>query len=343
MRLDPPRWWYGGRSTAAAALKPVAFVYGAIGELRFRVTPLHRAGVPVICVGNFTMGGAGKTPTAIALARLLQEIGRTPGFLTRGYGGTEKGPHQVDPAGDNATRVGDEPLLLARHAPTFVSRNRPAGAEFIERHGCDCIVMDDGFQNPSLHKDFSLIVMDGGAGVGNGCVFPAGPLRAPLHRQLPRASAILILGGSRARRIALGARITGRPVLMAELRAEAEHDLAGRRVLAYCGIGRSSKFFQTLQEAGANVVRTESFADHHAYTDAEAAKLLADAAELKALLVTTEKDHARIAGATGRVGALRERSFALPVSVVFEEGDELRLTELLREALRARARSVQGF
>ena len=196
LRLEPPSWWYSGRIPPAAwGLLPVSALYGAAVQKRFRDAKPYRGKLPVICVGNFTMGGAGKTPVALKLAALLRERGIRPGFLTRGYGGRERGPYLVNAASDGAARVGDEPLLLAEAAPTVVSRDRPAGARLLETLAVDAIVMDDGFQNPSLAKDFSLIVIDAAAGLGSGRVFPLGPLRAPLAFQAGMADAILLLGG----------------------------------------------------------------------------------------------------------------------------------------------------
>ncbi len=195
LKLEPPSWWYEGRIPAAAwGLLPVSVIYGALVQRRFRKASPYSSKLPVICVGNFTAGGAGKTPVALKLASLLRDAGRKPGFLTRGFGGHERGPHVADGALDDAARVGDEPLLLAEAAATVVSRDRPLGARLLETLGLDTIIMDDGFQNPSLKKDFSLIVIDAGAGIGSGRVFPLGPLRAPLGFQAGMADAILVLG-----------------------------------------------------------------------------------------------------------------------------------------------------
>ncbi len=340
MWRKPPRWWYApGSRFAPAMLHPAALAYGTAAELRFRVTRPSVSLLPVICVGNFTVGGAGKTPTAIAVAQILARLDRTPAFLTRGYGGKEEGPHLVDPEHDTAERVGDEALLLARHGQTVVSRRRPDGARFIEGLGRDCIVMDDGFQNPSLHKDFSLAVIDASVGLGNGRVFPAGPLRGALKRQLPRAHAILVLGGSANQRTALAARISGKPVLKAALRPVAGgNGLSGQRVVAFCGIGRPAKFFQTLEEMGAVVVQTVGFADHHRYTARDAESLLALAAKMRADLVTTEKDAARLTETDGPLGRLKAKALAVPVEVTFDGQDGERLEELLRLALRAARR-----
>ena len=272
MRLEPPCWWYGGDRIplAAWALWPVSAVYGGIVERRFTAASTFRSKLPVICVGNFTMGGAGKTPVALKVVSMLRETGRKPGFLTRGYGGSERGPHLIDSATDGADRVGDEPLLLARAAPTVVSRDRPAGARLLETLGVDAIVMDDGFQNPSLEKDLSLVVVDAGAGVGCGRVFPLGPLRAPLAFQLRKADAVVILGAQDRTNAAELIEQKSRqfrsmplPVFNAKIVPAVTGEPRGRPFLAFCGIGRPDKFFDTLWEAGIAVVKSRSFPDHH--------------------------------------------------------------------------------
>ena len=232
-----------------------------------------RAAVPVVCIGNLTVGGAGKTPLALALARLLAAAGDAPILLSRGYRGRLAGPLRVDPARHRAADVGDEPLLLARVAPTFVARDRVAGAQAAVAAGASVIVMDDGFQNPSLHKDFSVLVVDGRRGIGNGRVVPAGPLRAPLIAQLARADALVVVGPSHAAAgVAAVARERGVPVFDASLApdAAAVAALAGARVLAFAGIGDPQKLFATLAGAGIAVAATSSFPDHHRYTPAQA-------------------------------------------------------------------------
>ncbi|MBT3070594.1 tetraacyldisaccharide 4'-kinase [Rhodomicrobium sp. Az07] len=356
MRLEPPRWWYGGATPLAAwALWPVSAAYGGIAERRLRKAEPYRSTLPVLCVGNFTMGGAGKTPVALKLAALLQGIGRRPAFLTRGYGGSERGPCLIDGEADGAERVGDEPLLLARAAPTVVSRDRRAGARLIEAMGGgseplaasgtiargsqetappDTIIMDDGFQNPLLVKDFCVVVVDGGVGIGNARVFPLGPLRAPLDAQLARADAIVILGGSagafpgddRLKR-------AGVPVFRAEIVPLIDDALRGQPVLAFCGIGRPGKFFDTLKEAGVPVAEARAFPDHHPFSEADARGLQSRARALSALLVTTEKDRARLKGRSGALAELYEAAAALPIDVRFRAGDEAAL-------LAAIARSV---
>jgi len=343
MRLEPPRWWYDDTMPRAAwALWPVARAYGGIAERRFRKATPYRSALPVICVGNFTMGGAGKTPVALKLAGLLRGQGRQPAFLTRGFGGSERGPYLIDSKADDAGRVGDEPLLLARAAPTVVSRDRPAGARFIEASAApkpDVIVMDDGFQNPTLAKDFCLVVVDGGAGIGNGRVFPLGPLRAPLDAQLSRADAVVILGGADAPSFAGEDKLkrSGLPLWRAEIVPTVEAVLRERPVLAFCGIGRPAKFFDTLRAVGVAVAGARAFPDHHPYSDADAQALLAEARSLGAHLVTTEKDRARLRGGAGALSELYETAAALPIGVRFAADDEAALLAALAERHRPRA------
>jgi tetraacyldisaccharide 4'-kinase len=318
--VTAPAFWYRPRlSPTAALLSPAAVAWGAIAGRRMRRPPVHRAGVPVLCVGNFTVGGEGKTPTALAIAEIVRAEGLTPGFLTRGFGGREKGPVLVDSA-DPADRVGDEALLLARHAVTALSHDRPPGARLLEAAGAEAIVMDDGFQNPALGKDFSLVVADAATGLGNGRVVPAGPLRAPLRIQLRQTDALVIIGEGAARpalvRVAARA---GLRVFRAGLVPLDGERWLGERVLAFAGIGRPEKFFAALERAGAKLAGRVAFPDHHVWTENEARTLLGHVAGGSIRLVTTEKDLARLAGATGALAELRSRSEAFPVRLEFEE------------------------
>jgi tetraacyldisaccharide 4'-kinase len=326
---EPAFWWREG-SLASALLAPLATVYAAIAAWRL-ARPGRRPGIPVVCIGNLTVGGAGKTPTALTVARMLARAGERPVFLSRGYGGALAGPLVVDPARHRAREVGDEPLLLARTAPTIVARDRIKGAGIAG--GASVIVMDDGFHNPSLAKDFSVLVVDARRGIGNGCVIPAGPLRAPLDAQLARAHALVVVGNAaRGWAVAEMARDCDIPVLRASLRADTAFiaGLAGRRVLAFAGIGDPQKFFATLVEAGVALAATRSFADHHRYTRLEAATLCEEADRDGLALVTTEKDLARLSGEEQPLSA---RARALPVTLVFE--DEARFASLLLERLAA--------
>jgi len=317
--MKAPGFWWRGAGLEAALLSPLAAIYGAVASRRLAQDGA-RVGVAVICVGNPTVGGTGKTPTAIAIARLLVAAGEKPMFLTRGYGGRLAGPVSVEPA-HTAVQVGDEPLLLARVAPTIVAQDRVAGARFAREKGASVIVMDDGFQNPSLVKDLSLLVIDA-RDVGNGRVLPAGPLRAPLEPQLERASAILIVGAG-ARAMESAARSRGLPLFHGSLEPEpgAVASLRGKPVLAFAGIGDPEKFFATLTAAGIDAPVRRSFGDHHRYSVADARALLRDAEKGGLELLTTEKDLARLKD-DAMVAALAQRARSLPVTMKIAPADE---------------------
>ncbi len=313
--MRAPEFWYPkeGRSALADLLAPLGLLYASAGRLRRHLARPARASVPVLCVGNLTAGGTGKTPVALALAHRLAARKSRPVFLTRGYGGRETGPLLVSLERHSATSVGDEALLLARAAPTIVAHERPKGASLAARRG-DIIIMDDGFQNPSLAKDLSLLVIDGEQGVGNGRIIPAGPLREPVADALARADAIVIVGRSPAsEELKLDWR--GRPVLSVtlELSAGTRAALSGARVVAFAGIGRPEKFFRTLTDARVTLAHTQAFADHHPFLREEIAGLKAKARTESALLVTTEKDWVRIAGDQ------RADILPVPVSAVFAD------------------------
>ncbi len=336
--MREPSFWWREAGIVARMLTPLAAIYGAVAAARLKRRGRH-AGTPVICIGNFTVGGAGKTPAALAVAQLLAAAGERPAFLTRGYGGALAGPLQVDPTRHRAQDVGDEPLLLARTAATIVARDRVEGANLAVATGASVVVMDDGFQNPSLAKDFSVLVVDGRRGIGNGRVIPAGPLRAPLAAQLARAHALVVVGAAPpASAVMAQARALDIPVLPARLQPDAGFIAAhrGRRVLAFAGIANPQKFFTTLAEAGIAVAAARSFPDHHRYTCDEA-QLLCDHADRAGLaLVTTEKDLARITG-DEQAAALAARAHALPVALAFEDEEEFKSLVLERiEAARKR-------
>jgi tetraacyldisaccharide 4'-kinase len=318
--MREPAFWWRKPGLAANLLTPLAALYGAVAAHRMRRSG-KRAGVPVICIGNLTLGGSGKTPAAIAVARALQAEGARPMFLTRGYGGRLAGPVMVAPT-QTAAEVGDEPLLLARVAPTILARDRVAGAAAAEAAGAEIIVMDDGFQNPALVKDVSILVVDGRRGIGNGRVFPAGPLRAPLASQLARDPVRLVVGevGASAQAVLHAARLW--PVLTGRLVPDpaAVAELAGRQTLAFAGIGDPDKFFATLRAAGIAVAETRSFADHHVFTAAEATKLIARSDERRLTLVTTEKDLARMSGRE-ELAALAARTRTLPVTLSIDQAN----------------------
>lgn len=339
-----PAWWYGPDDNAArrALLGGLSRLWGGLAVRRFtRVRPV-KAEIPVICVGNFTAGGAGKTPVARHIAHHLVRLGERPAFLTRGYGGRVAGPLRVDGAKDSAADVGDEPLLLARDAPVVVARDRRAGIAEIARSGGSVAVMDDGMQNPSVAKDLVVAVVDGRRGLGNRQVMPAGPLRAPLAFQFTLAGAILVLGGESDGGIAAELRSLFKgPVLTGRIEPAGDPPMfAGGPVVAYAGIASPAKLFASLEGLGCTIVAREGFPDHHPFSEADAARLLALAAEHKAPLVTTEKDLVRLAGATGARGALAAASTALAVEVRLEAREEARLMALLEAALKARRAKI---
>lgn len=298
-------------------LSPFAFLYDLGGRLRFGLTKPWSAGIPVICVGNLTAGGAGKTPITLDLIERLQSAGFRVHALTRGYGGSERGPVQVDPARHTAAEVGDEALLLAGRTQTWVSADRPAGTRAARTAGAQIVVMDDGFQNPSLHKDLSLVVIDTAFGLGNGRVMPAGPLREAARRGLARANAIVLLGGENPALQKHLKKDCAGPMLRAALMPQnPAEELAGQRVLAFAGIGRPEKFYATLRNLSAEIVETRDFPDHHPYRDSEIEQLFERAAELDAVAITTEKDAVRLSPKH------RSKAKTLPVAIEWQDAVE---------------------
>jgi tetraacyldisaccharide 4'-kinase len=294
----------------------------------------RRAGVPVICLGNLTVGGTGKTPAALAVAHLLHAAHERPFFLTRGYGGKLAGPLRVNPAIHHAADIGDEPLLLTRLAPTIVARDRSAGAQFAQFAGASVIVMDDGFQNPALAKNLTIVVIDGRRGIGNGRVIPAGPLRAPLEIQLDRAQALVTVGPAEgAAEILKRAEQRGMTIFHARLEPDRNiiAAIGRRKVLAFAGIGNPDKFFATTEAAGIAIAQRKPFPDHHRFTAEEAAELIMQAEHGGLALLTTEKDRARMAGEP-LLAALAAKAHVLPVTLMVDETEKLRA--LVRTKLR---------
>jgi tetraacyldisaccharide 4'-kinase len=282
--MRAPDFWRR-RNGAAILLAPLGMLYGLSVALKARFARPFDAGLPVICVGNLTAGGSGKTPVAIAIAERLRAKGHKPFFLTRGYGGSERGPAMAVRA-HSAAQMGDEALLLARAAPTIVARDRAAGARLAKEKGATVLVMDDGHQNFALRKNLSLVVVDAETGFGNGFQIPAGPLREPVAQGLARANAVILMGSGMPD---LGG--FSRPVLRAHLKVDGEA-FAGKTVFAFAGIGRPEKFVASLEDSGAEVVGSCFFPDHHPYTEEEIVQLKAIAGQ--AQLVTTEKDFVRL-------------------------------------------------
>ncbi len=290
--MKSPRFW-SEDGALSRLLTPLAALWTLGGRARRVGTRPYQPRVPLICVGNATVGGTGKTPVVQALVADMIEIGQRPGILSRGYGGRLKGPVQVDPAHHESADVGDEPLLHAPLAPTVIARDRAAGARLLERLGVTVIVMDDGLQNASLSPSASLLVIDGATGFGNGRVLPAGPLREPVADAMSRVSAAVLLGRDRT---GVGSEIpTDMPLFSALIEPLPDADLfRGKRVLAFAGIGRPEKLRETLADLGAEVVDLISFPDHHPYGADEIMTLIELAQRSDAALVTTTKDHVRL-------------------------------------------------
>jgi tetraacyldisaccharide 4'-kinase len=323
--MREPGFWHRPSSFVSLLLLPLGALYGAVAARRLQREGFD-AGIPVLCVGNYHVGGAGKTPMVLALTRMLRDLGETPVVLSRGYGGRLRGPVKVDPDRHAAADIGDEPLMMARTVPVVVARDRIGGVALARSQGASAILMDDGFQNPAIAKDASLIVIDGSRGLGNGLVLPAGPLRAPLPPQLARTDALIVVGdGTAAVSVAAAIAVQGRPVLSAHLRADdaSVASLRGKRVMAFAGIGDPVRFFRTLRASGIEIVRERAFADHHPYAQAEIEALIAEAKSDALTLVTTEKDLARLRSG-GRVAPYAQEIVPFAVTLEFDDAAKLR-------------------
>lgn len=314
----PPFWWQSS-GIQSAILSPFGWVYGRVARRIMDRRVRKAVAVPVICVGNFTVGGSGKTPTALALANAAISRGLKPGFLSRGYGGGVHHATVVDLEKDTARLVGDEPMLLAAKAPTVVSPNRAEGADLLVREGVDLIIMDDGFQSARLVFDQALLVVDARRGVGNGCVFPAGPVRAPVIDQVRHADALIVVGeGDGADPMIRLAARAAKPIHLARFQPRNAAQFRNRNCLAFAAIGDPEKFFKTLEDAHIRLAQRKSFPDHHPFTDDEARELLAEA-ELYGLdLITTSKDYVRLQAGHGRALELVEKTSVLEIDLAFD-------------------------
>lgn len=323
--MREPAFWYRPPSLMSLLLSPLAAVYGAIAGRRLQRKGFD-AGIPVFCVGNYHVGGAGKTPTVLALVSVLRDLGETPVVLSRGYGGRLRGPVMVDGERHLASDVGDEPLMLARTVPVAVARERIDGLALAKSKAATVVVMDDGFQNPAIAKDVAVIVIDANRGLGNARVFPAGPLRAPLPPQVDRTDALIVIGeGDAAGPVATIVATQDKPVFAARLKADAAvvSSLRGQRVLAFAGIGDPDRFFRTLRGYGLEVVREHAFADHHPFTRDEIEPLVLEAKRKGLTVVTTEKDLVRL-GVGGKLPPWAEGILPFPVRLEFDGASALR-------------------
>ncbi len=293
--FNAPKFWYQHPGLTAQSLSPLSSLYSLGSSLRGALASSQKVTVPVLCIGNLVVGGAGKTPTALSIATIIKSQGKNVHFLTRGYGGRVTSPTLVDFSKHTAVEVGDEALLLANVAPTWVARNRVAGAKAAVQDGAEVIIMDDGLQNPYLEKDLALLVIDGQQGLGNGKVLPAGPLREPIVWGLQRVQAVVLIGEDQ-RQVTELVKRANKPLLTATVIPENESVklIKGQSVIAFAGIGFPEKFFAMLEKYGARVLEHHSFQDHYAYRENDLSELVHRANKRGALVITTAKDKVRV-------------------------------------------------
>lgn len=322
--LKTPKFWYpqhGGVPLLAHMLTPISVLYQLGHRINQACQTPRRAPLPVICVGNITAGGSGKTPVCLALAHILKKD-KNPFFLTRGYGGADARTRVIS-VHDAPSETGDEPLLLAQCAQTVISHGRHDGACLAHEAGAGCVIMDDGLLNGSVHKDISILVIDGAAGLGNGKTLPAGPLRTPLKDILPQIDHVVIIGEDQHNIAAL---INEQVDISYAFVDVADHTLnQDLNYIAFAGIALPQKFQKTLKDHGFNISAFHAFADHHPYSEAELERLMDEAQSRGAALITTHKDYVRLPD------RYKEYISYLPITVKWH--DEGKLTSFLREAL----------
>lgn len=323
MPIKTPHFWTE-LSWQSVILFPVSYIWRFGHYAQQKILNTKETEIPVICVGNLTVGGSGKTPVVITLCRFLSGIGKSTSILTRGFGGKEKGPIFVSTNLHQSLDVGDEPLMMAHSLDVCVSRNRPLGANHIlDKKKYDCIVMDDGLQNPTLKKDLNIAVFDGKFGIGNGFLLPAGPMRQKLEVGIQNIDLVIFNGKDET---GLGQKIPPHiPIFTGELQPDEEivEKMKNRRVYGFAGIGNPSRFFKTLNHIGADLVGEAHFADHHPYTDADLTQLYEEAMQSGAELVTTQKDWMRLPT------DWRDRVLTVPVRIHFSADDTIKIVSFL--------------
>ena len=323
MPIKTPHFWTE-LSWQSVILFPVSYIWRFGHYAQQKILNTKETEIPVICVGNLTVGGSGKTPVVITLCRFLSGIGKSTSILTRGFGGKEKGPIFVSTNLHESLDVGDEPLMMAHSLDVCVSRNRPLGANHIlDKKKYDCIVMDDGLQNPTLKKDLNIAVFDGKFGIGNGFLLPAGPMRQKLEVGIQNIDLVIFNGKDET---GLGQKIPPHiPIFTGELQPDEEivEKMKNRRVYGFAGIGNPSRFFKTLNNIGTDLVGEAQFADHHPYTDADLTQLYEEAMQSGAELVTTQKDWMRLPT------DWRDRVLTVPVRIHFSADDTIKIVSFL--------------
>jgi len=328
-----PSFWLDNKQTISSLiLRPVSWVFQLGALIKAALTVEQSVSIPVICVGNLTVGGAGKTPTILALAHYFKNQGKTVAILSRGYKGKLNGPVQVNPDRHQAADVGDEPLLLAQVAPTWIAKNRYQGAQaaLAKNSSIDLLLLDDGLQNKTLKQDGRLCVVDAKRGFGNGCVLPAGPLRESLAKGLKTVDALIMIGGD----LSIPSIPFKGPLLKATVHMNKEDRgaLQGKKLIAFAGLAHPDKFFDTLTAEGFDVVESVPFPDHHPYTAADLQPLIGKAQAAKAVLVTTEKDWVRVPS------SLQKQILSVGIHLAFEDLDQL--GQLMKRILTAHETSV---
>lgn len=324
MSVKTPSFWYPKDAGSPAPLlqrllRPASWIYGVVFKAHQASKRAQKVDIPVVCIGNITAGGTGKTPSAIAILAFIRDAGyaKNPYFLLRGYGGGAHGPLVVNADAHTAWDVGDEALILARYAPTIVSADRVAGANLALQNGADMVVMDDGLQNPGIHKDINIVVVNGEMGFGNGLLMPAGPLREPLSSGFEKADGFLLIGEDASHSCALFP--DGKPVIAAHLKADEDRlPDKGQKYIAFAGLGYPQKFFDFLTgELGYDIVDAIAFADHCPYERHDLQALHQKARDAGALLLTTEKDYLRLPK------GYKDDIFTIPVAMHIDTPDIL--------------------
>lgn len=308
--MKTPKHWQSN-SFISKLLVPFGLLYGFLTQLRLKLKKSQHANVPVICIGNITAGGTGKTPVAISIAKMLETEMFHPFFISRGYGGKLQNV-LVNNKKHSAAEVGDEPLLLSQQAPVIVNADRVAGARLAETQGADILLMDDGFQNPALYKNLSFLVFDGNYGIGNGRLIPAGPLRETFANGIKRADALIIMGKDKHNL----SKLSGLPTFFAHTEP-VQTSISNLNVIAFAGIGHPQKFYHTLNRYGFNVIETIDFPDHHFYTRSELEDILTRAQKQNSVVYTTAKDYVKIPS------SLQNEFKVLDIAVIWDEPEKL--------------------